>query len=85
MPKLGAYDELEEGCNVSYELYETKGGTWRAKLVIDTDGEDAIEVANNIAKAMRVISKTSPDHAKQCECLLCTEWKLHNAKDRLGK
>lgn len=83
MPKLSEYSDRLDDCAVEYTLHESKSGSWHAELRITTAGEDAIEVANNIAKAMRQVARERPDHNVKCVCVLCTEWKMHNAKERL--
>ena len=85
MPKLANFEDTIENAEVDFDLYETKSGTWCATMKISARGDDAIEVANIIAKAMRNVSRTPPDHNRQCVCLLCSEWKLENSKERLGR
>jgi len=84
MPKLAAYDDLLADAQVTYELWEDAHGEWQATMKLSASGEDAIDVANKIARAMRLVAREKPDHARQCKCALCTEWKVENSKERLG-
>jgi hypothetical protein len=85
MPRLAAFEDTIEDAEVEYDLYEDRNGEWRATMKVSARGEDMIDVANVIAKALRNISTTSPEHNTKCVCLLCSEWKLHNSKERLAK
>lgn len=83
MPKLSNYEDTVQDAEVEYELWEDNNGEWQARLKLSATGEDAVDVANKIAQAMRIVYKERPDHSKRCVCLLCTEWKVHNTKERL--
>jgi hypothetical protein len=89
MPKLGNYNERigkqGEYTQANYELWEGADGAWHGTFTLKAEGEDAIQVAHRIACALREVARTRPDHASRCECILCTEWKLHNTKERLGE
>lgn len=83
MPKLGNFNKQYGKTRAKYEVWEDGHGKWHSTLKFTTHGEDALECANDMAAALRDISREPPEHSNKCECLLCTEWKIHNAEERL--
>ncbi|GAG31016.1 unnamed protein product [marine sediment metagenome] len=88
MPKLcnfrQEYGSGSDRTKVAYELWEDTHGKWQGKLTMTVPAaEDAIDVAASISRAIRGLVSEAPGHAQGCDCLLCTEWRLHNAIQRL--
>ena len=88
MPKLSnfskRYGKGEAGDHAANQVWEDSDGLWHGSMKFVTSGEDSLQCAHQMANAMRDMAKEEPDHSKQCECILCSEWKIHDAQRRLG-